>query len=211
MDYLETLHENISLHIGDLTETAVRNAQEVGMVAWDIETSGLDWKENRIGTCQLFIPNSQLYIVQINNKPRPQLKRLLSDSNVCKVFHHAMFDLRFMVHQWSVEVRNVACTKVASKILQPDIESHSLKNLLHQHLGASIDKSLQNSDWLKDHLSQEQLRYAAYDVLYLPQLLEVLHYKLMACGKWSLVEASFNFLPVQVQLEILGCTNVFQY
>lgn len=211
MDYLEALLSKVSIHIGDLPTPVVESARRVGLVAWDIETSGLNWKEDRIGTCQIYVPDSQVYIVRISSTPPRQLEALLNDANVCKVFHHAMFDLRFMVYQWSVGAQNVACTKIASKILDPSEKDHSLNSILQRHLGVSLDKGLRRSDWLIERLTQEQVKYAARDVLYLPQLLEKLQRTLMSCGRWCLAEACFTHLPVRVQLDILGCGDVFQY
>ncbi len=181
------------------------------IIAWDIETSGLNWKEDRIATCQIYVPDSGVYIVRINHTPRPNLRKLLAASDVCKVFHHAIFDLRFMAYQWSFEIQNVVCTKIASKILNPKDENHTLKNLLQQYLGTFIDKEQQNSDWFKKSLTQEQLAYAAKDVIYLPQLFEMLRDKLVTNGRWSLAETCYWFIPTQVQLEIIGSVNVFQY
>src|SRR3990172_3087677 len=87
---------------GDLPEAGLEAARRVGRVCWDIETSGLDWREESIATCQLYVPDGVVYIVQVRDDSQPNLRKLLEDEQVLKIFHHAMFDLRFMVHHWKV-------------------------------------------------------------------------------------------------------------
>ncbi len=130
----------------------------VPRVAWDIETSGLDWREDRIGTCQLHAPEIGTLIVQLNGKRPTRLAALLADPGVLKVFHHASFDLRFMTWQWKSAVESVACTKIASKLLEPHVPNdwHTLQTLLDRHLGVHISKVERISDWLADNLSEAQ-------------------------------------------------------
>lgn len=208
---LETLLDKVSIHIGDLSSFAMENAKQFKLIAWDIETSGLDWKRDVIGTCQIYFPDSHVHIVQINNTAPSHLKELLNDSGICKLFHHAMFDLRFMVSYWSIEVQNVACTKIASKILTPSMENHSLKNIVKKYLGIRLDKMLQTSNWLESNLTKEQINYAVSDVIYLPELFTILKQKLLSKERWTLAEACFSYLPVKVKLDILGIKDVFQY
>lgn len=208
---LEILLDKVSIHIGDLSSFAMENAKHFKLIAWDIETSGLDWKSDVIGTCQIYFPDSQVHIVQINNTTPSHLKELLNDSGICKLFHHAMFDLRFMVSYWSIEVHNVTCTKIASKILTPSMENHSLKNIIKKYLGITLDKMLQTSNWLESDLSKEQINYAVRDVIYLPELFKILKQKLLFKERWALAEACFSYLPVKAKLDILGIKDVFAY
>src|SRR6266404_1357987 len=146
---MQELKTEILVHLGDLPDYATEKAYDASLIGWDIETSGLDWRRDRIATCQVFIPELDVFVVQINGTqhPHPNLDALLRDERVCKVFHHAIFDLRFMLQHWKVEIRNVACTKIASKILTPEEQDHTLKAVLHRHLGIHIEKNLGNSDW----------------------------------------------------------------
>ena len=105
------------MHLGDIPLEAYDNAVHVGLVAWDIETSGLNWNEDLISTCQVYIPGTKIYIVRINETQPTYLGQLLSSPTIRKVFHHAMFDLRFMVNKWHFPISNIACTKIASKVL----------------------------------------------------------------------------------------------
>jgi len=199
------------MYSDDLPRDILKIARKVGLVAWDIETSGLDWKNDQIGTCQIYIPDHQVHIVKIGKGSHEQLKDLLRDSAICKVFHHAMFDLRFMAYHWSAEVNNVACTRVASRILNPNRESHSLKALVLDYFNASLDKAPQTSNWLAKELTTQQLDYAVADVIYLPRLLEILRKGLIKQKQWDLAVASFNYIPVRVMLDILGYDDLFQY
>src|SRR2546426_7683042 len=121
--------EKVDLYRDDIPASYAAKMRASGMVAWDIETSGLDWRIDRIGTCQVYSPNLPVAIVKIRDKIPARLGSVLEDHAVRKVFHHAMFDLRFMTHYWGTAPRNIACTKIASKLLDPDGKNdHSLKS-----------------------------------------------------------------------------------
>lgn len=207
------LQEAVRKYTGDISCSKAQAAREVGLVGWDIETSGLDWRKDKIATCQVFIPNLDVDLILVGGTTDapPNLQSLLSDPKVMKVFHHAMFDLRFMVSKWGVEARNVVCTKIASKLLDPLEPDHSLKHVLQKHLQVKIDKRSRVSNWLTQSLSQEQLDYAATDVLYLPRLFNCLKAELEHVDRWHLAERSFDYLPTRVQLDILGAGDVFSY
>lgn len=206
-----SLINKISISTGDIPANAIKYARSAGLIAWDIETSGLDWNNNEIGTCQIYIPPARIYIILVNDTTPRYLKLLLKDKGICKVFHHAMFDLRFMTYKWSVKSNNVCCTKIASKILDPWKENHSLKAIIHEHLGVEINKKMQRSDWLIKDLSNDQIMYAARDVLFLPELFSALKGKLIHSNRWELAEASFSYLPIRAYLDIIGCEDVYKY
>lgn len=199
---------------GDLSERAFDVLNNAKIIAWDIETSGLDWRLDRIGTCQLHADTGITVIVQTNGAVPERLRTLLSDSNVVKVFHHAPFDLRFMTTQWKTHAASVACTKIASKLLSPTApnEDHSLKTLLATHLDVVIEKgAVRTSDWTVKDLTEEQLRYAASDVTDLLRLYDVLTDRLARYDLLRLYEACLEFLPSRVELEVGGWPDVFAY
>ena len=210
---MQALHSDVRTYAGDLPHYALGKAREVGLIGWDIETSGLDWKLDKIGTCQVFIPKCDVFVVQVNklSSAPANLESLLRDVEVRKVLHHAIFDLRFMLHHWAVPIENVACTKIASKILDPSARDHTLRSTLRKYLAIHIEKDLGNSDWLRDPLSDEQVQYAVQDVIHLPTLFEKLQRALEASGKWHLAEESFRYLPTRASLDILGAGDVFEY
>ncbi len=195
----------------DIPHSLVQEARKIGAVALDIETSGLNWKEDQIGTCQLFIPSGKLLLIHIGSTAPKNLCTILQDSEITKIFHHAMFDLRFISYKWPIHSTNIVCTKIASKIISPSSKQHSLKDLLNAYLSIQIDKKMQTSDWLSNKLTEEQILYAVKDVYYLPNLYKVLKEELKKLDRWRLAQASFDYIPTRVQLDILEAGDVFQY
>lgn len=198
----------------DLSREFADAALSANLVAWDIETTGLDWRADRIATCQVHVPDFGTSIVQIDQAELPdRLVAVLESERVVKVFHHAPFDLRFMARYWRVEARQVACTKVAAKIVEPGMprEHYSLKPLLARYLGVTISKDEQVSDWLRSTLSENQLRYAAADVEHLPALFRALMYRAQLKGVEDHVIRSFHYLPTRVGTDLLGAGDVFAY
>jgi ribonuclease D len=197
----------------DLPTDCLTAARKIQRVAWDIETSGLDWRTDRIGTCQLYVPGETPVIVKVDEAVPQNLRSLLVDESITKLFHHAMFDLRFMSHQWDLVPSNIADTKIAAKLLHKDEQNgtNSLKYLLKRYLGISIDKGQQTSDWLANHLTEEQKNYAVSDVFYLFQLFETLSKRLASKHILELSHACFAHIPTRVQLEILGYGDVYVY
>jgi ribonuclease D len=198
---------------GDIPKAFLNAARRHGAVAWDIETSGLDWRSERIGLCQLLVREHGLSLVRIKkNKKPPNLAAILGDPSVRKIFHHAMFDLRFLCYHWGVTAENIACTKIASKLLDPEkAQGHTLTALVRQHLGVTLDKGSRRSDWLTWGLSPGQLKYAGNDVVYLPDLLEALLDELQKKNRLNLALRCFANVPTQVQLEIQGFRDVYAY
>jgi len=208
-----TTAPSVVLLRGDLTKELADLFHDAPMQAWDIETSGLDWRVDRIGTCQLYADKAGSVVVQFDDHFPELLLGVLADSQVTKVFHHAPFDLRFMTSHWNVHARNVADTKVASKLLEPTAPNseHSLKSLLARHLQIQISKDQQVSDWLAPELTAEQLAYAVSDVAYLVPLLETLEGKLQEAGLTDLFRQCLAFLPTRVALEVGGYPDVFSH
>ncbi|MFF0790584.1 ribonuclease D [Streptomyces spiralis] len=198
----------------DLTLDVYHRLTESGRVAWDIETNGLDPTQAQIGTCQIHSPPVGTFIViGVAGRVPPLLARLLSNARVEKVFHHAPFDLSFMSHAWGVEPRNVACTKIAAKILSPGevAEKYSLKYLMACHFGLVLDKKVRFTDWMADSLSEEQVEYAVGDVIRLLDLYDLLTAKLREQGLEELYGECRGFLPTHVRLRLRGCPDPFKY
>lgn len=185
---------------------------EAREVAWDIETSGLNWDSDQIGTCQLYVPQGIVTIVRIGSTIPEKMRAILSDEGVKKVFHHALFDLRFMCYHWKVSARNIACTKAAAKLLdKSNSEYHKLKPLLNTYLNVEIDKTQTLSNWLSSDLSDQQVAYAVEDVIYLFDLLKALEKKLNSKGLLELAYQSYLHIPTRVELDILGYPDIYTY
>jgi len=203
---------DIKIFLGDIPQDALDLILKSPAVAWDIETSGLDWKSERIATCQLCVSSSHVFLVQINEGLPDRLKTLLSDNSVKKIFHHAMFDLKFMCHHWIVDPRNIACTKVAAKLLHPkDRGLQSLKGLIKHYFGVNISKKERTSDWFARTLTDEQIAYAANDVIYLEKLLTKLEKELESRNLLEVARSCFEYIPTRVKLEVLGYDDVYKY
>jgi ribonuclease D len=199
---------------GDLPTGFAETLADAPRVAWDVETTGLDWHHDRLATCQLYGEGIGVVVVSLSNGRPARLAALLENPSVEKVFHHAPFDLRFMVHAWGVRPASIRCTKVASKLLEPNApnEAHSLQQLALHHLGIRLDKGpVRTSDWSAAELTQGQLEYAAGDVLHLPALLDVLTGALKSVGLTQLYDECCAFLPARAFLEIGGYPDVFAY
>jgi ribonuclease D len=201
----------IRLLEGDLDKRAFGRALETDVLAWDIETTGLDWRTERIGTVQIQV-DDVTYVVRANGRTPSRLKALMEDEAILKILHHAMFDLRFLAHHWDITSAKVACTKIASKLVDPDVpcQNHSLAPLVDRYLGVKLDKGPQRSDWVGE-LSSAQLQYAANDVRYLGGLYEALDAQLRHKGLRELRDRCYAHLRTQVELEVGGFPDVFAY
>jgi ribonuclease D len=181
------------------------------IVAIDTETMGLDPHRDRLCLVQLSAGDGTAHCVQII-PPRlggrgadcPNLKRLLEDPAVTKLFHFARFDVAILRHALGVTVSPVLCTKISSKLVRTFTDRHGLKDLCKELLGVEISKQQQSSDWGAAELSQEQLAYAASDVLHLHALWARLKALLEREGRLELAEACFRFLPARGELDLLG-------
>ena len=196
---------------GDLPSSVLTQFLQSPVIACDIETTGLNWMTDKIATCQVFSPSAGAFIIRILDEIPHNLALLLDNAAVLKVFHHAMFDLRFMQYQWNLDAKSVFCTKIAAKILLPGSPDTTLQAVTRDFLGIHLDKTERLSNWLSNRLSQRQLNYAAADVIYLPTLISVLQDKLVETGRWDLAISCFEFLPARVKLDILGAGDVFAY
>jgi ribonuclease D len=199
---------NIKIFKQDIPLTVLARLKTSRSVGWDIETDGLEWQTKKILLCQV-ASGTNVYLVRIENLAPKNLIHLLENQGVEKVFHHAPFDLKFMVGQWNARPANIACTKIASKILGG--EFHSLKYLLSSHLGVEISKEQRLSDWSIDNMTSAQIEYAANDAVYLVRLLRVLRRQLRQRKLIHLSKACFDFLPTYVALEVRNFKDVFSY
>jgi ribonuclease D len=134
----------------------------------------------------------------------PNLKRLLADTSVLKIFHFARFDLAMLSNAFGVMPEPIYCTKIASRLARTYTDKHGLKDLVREVLGHELSKQQQSSDWGAPELSDAQISYAASDVLYLHALKEKLDAMLAREGREKLAAACFRFLPDRVRLDLAG-------
>jgi ribonuclease D len=189
-------------HRGDLPDIA----RYKGAVAIDTETMGLDLVRDRLCVVQLSPGDGSADVVQIAARPAdaPNLKRLLADKNLLKIFHFARFDLGMLYKTFGVMPEPVYCTKIASRLARTYTDKHGLKDLVREILGQDISKQQQSSDWGAADLTDAQISYAAGDVAHLHALKEKLDVMLAREGRAELAAACFRFLPERVRLDLAG-------
>jgi len=202
----------IHLHQGDLPDFV----QFTDSVAVDTETMGLIPHRDRLCLVQLADDQGNCHLVQLNRShtySAPNLCRLLTDPKTLKIFHFARFDIASLYQYLKVLTAPVYCTKVASKLTRNYAPRHGLKNLLSEMLDIEISKQSRTSDWGSHNLGQDQLQYAATDVLYLHALKEKLDELLVRENRQEIAQACFDFLPTCALLDLLGYEdlNVFRH
>ena len=179
-------------------------------VAVDTETQGLSLVRDKLCLVQLSDGQGDAHIVQVNRETYdcPNLKRLMADTDVEKIFHFARFDLAVLKRDLGVDVRPVFCTKLASGLVRTYTDRHGLKDICRELLGVDLSKQQQSSDWASDELSDAQLDYAASDVLYLHQLKTILTGRLFRENRFEMAQACFEFLPTRADLDLQGWPDV---
>ena len=197
----------IRLHRGDLPDLA---RYKGGAVAIDTETMGLDVRRDRLCVVQLSPGDGSADVVQVTPGAAggTNIKALLADANVLKLFHFGRFDIATLYQAFGVMAGPVYCTKIASRLARTFTDRHGLKDLAKELLGLDLSKQQQSSDWGADHLTPEQLNYAASDVLHLHALREKLEAMLVREGREGLARACFAFLPTRVELDLQGWSEI---
>ena len=194
------------LHRGDLPDIARYKGASSGAVAIDTETMGLDLARDRLCVVQLSPGDGSADVVQIppHAKDAPNLKRLLADKSLLKIFHFARFDLGMLYRAFGVMPEPIYCTKIASRLSRTYTDKHGLKDLVREILGQEISKQQQSSDWGAADLTDAQIAYAASDVAHLHALRDRLDAMLAREGRSELAAACFRFLPERVRLDLAG-------
>jgi ribonuclease D len=192
----------IRLHRGDLPDIS----RYTGAVAIDTETMGLSLTRDRLCVVQLSPGDGSADVVQIAPTPAdaPNLKKLLADPNLLKIFHFARFDLGMLYKTFGVMPQPVYCTKIASRLTRTYTDKHGLKDLVREVLGQDLSKQQQLSDWGASGLTDAQVSYAAADVIYLHALKEKLDGMLARERREDLAAACFAFLPERGRLDLAG-------
>ena len=201
---------NIQLYKGDLP-----SGLDLGpIIAVDTEAMGLNPVRDALCVVQISAGDGHAHVVQLQRDyDCPNLKALLADETVLKIFHFARFDVAMMKKWLGVRCAPVWCTKIASKLARTYTDRHGLKDVTRELIGANMDKSQQSSDWGAAELTDQQLQYAASDVLHLHEIRDGLLAMLEREGRLELAEACFKFLPVRADLDLLGWdeTDIFAH
>ena len=189
-------------HVDDLPKDLVLK----GDLAIDTEAMGLNNHRDRLCLIQLADESGEIHLVHFKNQnfDAPNLKKVLNDDSRMKIFHFARFDVAIIQHYLQIDISNIFCTKISSKLCRTYTNYHSLLDLCQELLGVKISKQQQSSDWGADNLNKNQLQYAAQDVKYLHQLRDKLIVLLNREGRLEIADECFNFLPTKTKLDLLG-------
>jgi ribonuclease D len=196
----------VYFHEGDLPD-----GLDLGsVVAIDSETMGLRLGRDPLCVVQLSAGDGDAHVVRLSRPdyPAPNLKRLLKDRGVLKLFHFGRFDIAMFALHLGVVTAPVYCTKIASKIARTYTDRHGLKDVTRELLGIDLSKVQQSSDWGAKTLSPDQLAYAASDVLHLHALREKLDLMLEREGRMELAQECFAFLPTRSRLDVAGWEDI---
>ncbi len=189
---------DIKLHKEDLPDQIQFNDK----VAIDCEFMGLNVERDRLCLVQISSGKNDAHIIQLNKDKydAPNLKKLLIDKNINKIFHFARADLLFIKKYLNVDVENVNCTKIMSRIARSYSDKHGLKDLIKEFIGIDVSKQLQTSDFGGD-LSEKQLQYCAKDVIYLHKIYDSLNKILARENRKDLYNKTIKFIRTRVELD----------
>ena len=183
-----------------------------GDITIDTETLGLNIKRDRLCLIQLRNEvNKKVYLIKFDQNISPDnsknIKSLLEDKSLTKIFHYARFDMAVLKENLNINVKNVFCTKIASKLTRTYSSKHGLKDLVKEILNVELDKTEQTSDWSQKKLTKQQIQYAMNDVIYLSDLKKNLEAKLLESKRLKTYKSIMNFLDTRVELDLKGWEN----
>lgn len=192
----------IHLHLNDLPGELTFT----GAIAVDSEAMGLNPHRDRLCVVQLSGGDGVCHLVKFDQgvNAAPNLKKLMEDPSVVKIFHYARFDIMLLKHALGIEVNPLFCTKIASKLARTYTANHGYKDVCRELAGVEISKVQQSSDWGAEELTEDQMMYAATDVLHLHEVREKLIAMLEREGRMELAQKCFEFLPARTELDIQG-------
>ncbi len=196
----------INLYKNDLPDDLIIK----GDIAIDTEAMGLSLKRDRLCCVQIADAQGNIYIVQIEKglTKAPNLSKLLEAEDTIKIFHFARFDVAILCQYLNIQVKNIFCTKIASKLVRTYTDSHGLKDLCRELLSLQLSKQQQSSDWGADSFTKEQQIYGASDVLHLHKIRDKLLEMLIREERLELANACFSFIPTRTKLDLAGWESV---
>ena len=197
---------SITLHKGDLPE-----GLDFGdILAVDTETLGLSLERDKLCLVQLSSGDGNAHIVQLdrNTYDAPNLKKLLADPNITKIFHFARFDIAVLKKHLGIDCTPIYCTRTASRLVRTYTDRHGLRDCCRELLKVELNKQQQSSDWGAEKLSKAQLEYAASDVYHLHALKEKLDVMLEREGRMKLAQDCFKALGVRADLDLAGWAEI---
>lgn len=195
----------ITLYQNDLPNN--HKLESAKSVAIDAESLGLNYKgRDKLCLLQICSGDDEVYIIQFDRDKyhAPNLVKLLSNKNILKIAHYARFEIGIVKHYLKIDLQNIYCTKIASKLCRTYTDKHGLYDITKELLGITLNKAQQSSDWGLQKLSEEQKQYAASDVIHLHQIKEKLDQMLVREGRLEMAKKCFAFLETRVELDLGG-------
>ena len=202
---------NYQLFQNDLPSKVLKSFK--GDVSIDTETLGLNIKRDRLCLIQLRNETDQnIYLIKFDEGLSPKLSKnikiLLENKSLTKIFHYGRFDMAVLKQNLKINVKNIFCTKVASKLTRTYSSKHGLKDLVYEILDIQLDKTEQSSDWSKKKLTKKQIEYAMSDVLYLSKIKNSLNEKLIIQKRFRLFKSIMKFMEIRVDLDLQGWEEI---
>ncbi len=202
---------NYQLFQNDLPNNVLKTFK--GDISIDTETLGLNIKRDRLCLIQLRNEtDKKVYLIKFEEDLSPKLSKnikiLLENKSLTKIFHFGRFDMAVLKENLKIKVKNIFCTKVASKLTRTYSSKHGLKDLVSEILNTQLDKTEQSSDWSKKKLTKKQIEYAINDVLYLSEIKSSLYEKLLSQKRLKLFKSIMKFMEVRVDLDLDGWENI---
>jgi ribonuclease D len=204
-------HQKAELFEHDLPLERLEHYSKKQALAIDTETRGLVIARDRLCIVQICDDEGLVTFVRYHGEPAPNLKKLLENKNVLKVFHFARFDVAVLKHYLQAVVEPVFCTKIGSKLVRTYTEYHSLKDLVREFLGIELDKTNQSSDWASENLSESQIEYAANDVRVLLPIYDIMVDRLKRERLLDLAQRLGQTVPLIAELDLKGYQNMFEH
>ncbi len=198
---------NYQLFQNDLPSNVLKSFK--GDISIDTETLGLNIKRDRLCLIQLRNETDQnIYLIKFDEDLSPKLSKnikiLLENKSLTKIFHYGRFDMAVLKQNLKINVKNIFCTKVASKLTRTYSSKHGLKDLVYELLDIQLNKTEQSSDWSKKKLTKKQIEYAINDVLYLSKIKSSLNEKLIIQKRFKLFKSIMKFMEIRVDLDLQG-------
>ncbi len=198
---------------GDLSDEFFDAYKKDDRLAVDCEMMGLNPRRDRLCVVQICDSKNRISLVQIlpGQKDAPKLQKLFESTEIEKIFHFARMDMTFLNARLGIHLKNVFCTKIASKLARTYTDKHGLKELIREFFEENIDKKNQSSDWGKKILTKDQVEYAGTDVRFLISLEQILTEMLSRENRFTIAQKCFNFIETQVELDLLEVYNLFEH
>ena len=208
-------NKEINFCKNDLSDELFDIYKNSNYLAVDTEAMGLIHGRDRL--CLIQISNELKITTCIklennhNNNPK-NIRNLFEDKNIKKIFHFARFDIAALKCNLKINTKNIFCTKIASKLARTYTNKHGLKDLIYELVNVELDKTSQSSDWgSEEEFSNNQMNYAANDVLYLIDAMKKLIIILEREGRYELAEKCFEVIPIHAELDIWKFSNIFEH